>query len=160
MCKVAKLFGKNLPIMLRNMFVAFLSKIFIQTKMKSYGYKLINYLLSVAVSDLLQPLDQFFDAVPPKIPESGIEKFVELVFKVLFIVEGIAPHMVRQRAEKITIHGCKVRRIRWMLKDLPFELLECGFDDLWNMRPGLVVKKYSLNLSMGSFQSNSLIYVM
>ena len=31
--------------------------------------------------------------------------------------------MVRQRAEKIVIRGCKVRRIRWMLKDLPFKLL-------------------------------------
>ena len=38
-----------------------------------------------------------------------------------------------------------------MLKDLPFELLECGFDDLYNMRPGIVVKKYGLALSMGSF---------
>ena len=38
-----------------------------------------------------------------------------------------------------------------MLKDLPLELLECGFDDLCNMRPGVVVKKYGLTLSMGSF---------
>ena len=76
------------------MFLAFLSKIFIQTKMKSYGYKLINYVFSVAVYDLLPPLDQFVDAVPPKIPKSGIEKFVEPVFKVLFIVKDNAPHMV------------------------------------------------------------------
>ena len=81
-------------------------------------------------------------------------------FKVLFIVEGNAPHMVRQRAEKIVIRGCKVRRIRRMLKDLAFELLECGFDDLCNMRPGVVVKKYGLVLSMGSFQWNSLIHAM
>ena len=47
-----------------------------------------------------------------------------------------------------------------MLKDLPFEPLEFGFDDLCNMRPGAVVKKYGLALSMGSFQSNSLIHVM
>ena len=80
--------------------------------MKSYGYKLINYVFSVAVYDLLPPLDQFIDAVLPKIPRSGIKKFVEPVFKVLFIVEGYAPHMVRQRAEKIVIHGCKVRRIQ------------------------------------------------
>ena len=49
--------------------------------MKSYGYKLINYVFSVAIYDLLPPLDQFFDAVPPKIPGSDIEEFVELVFK-------------------------------------------------------------------------------
>ena len=128
--------------------------------MKSYGYKLINYVFSVAVYDLIAPLDQFVDAVPPKIPGSGIEEFVESVFKFLFIVEGNAPHMFRQREEKIVIRGCKVRRIRWMLKDLPFELLECGFDDLCNMRPGVVMKKYDLVLSMGSFQSNSLIHAM
>ena len=52
------------------MFVAFVSNIVILTKMKSYGYKLINYVFSVAVYDLLPPLDQFVDAVPPKIPHS------------------------------------------------------------------------------------------
>ena len=62
--------------------------------MKSYGYKLINYVFSVAVYDLLPPLDQFVDAVLPKISGSGIEEFVEPVFKVLFIVKGNAPHMV------------------------------------------------------------------
>ena len=62
--------------------------------MKSYGYKLINYVFSVAVYNLLPSLDQFVDAVPPKIPGSGIEKFVELIFKVLFIVKGNTPHMV------------------------------------------------------------------
>ena len=61
--------------------------------------------------------------------------------------------------EKIVIRGYKVRRIQQMLKDLPFELLECGFDDLCNMRPG-VVKKYGLALSMVSFQSNRLIHMM
>ena len=128
--------------------------------MKIYGYKLINYVFSVAVYDLFPPLDQFIDAVPPKIPGSDIEEFVEPVFKVLFIVEGNAPHIVRQRVEKIAIRGCKVQRIRRMLKDLSIELLECGFDDLCNMRPGVVVKKYGLALSMGSFQSNSLIHAM
>ena len=128
--------------------------------MKSYGYKLINYVFSVAVYDLLPPLNQFFYAIPPKIPKSGIEEFVEPVFKVLFIVEGNAPHMVQQRAEKIVICGCKVWRIWQILKDLPFKLLECGFDDLCNMRPGIVIKKYGLVLSMGSFQSNSLIHAM
>ena len=59
------------------MFVAFLLKIFVLTKTKSYGYKLINYVFSVAVYDLLPPLDQFVDAIPPKISGSGIEKFVE-----------------------------------------------------------------------------------
>ena len=102
--------------------------------MKSYGYKLINYVFSVAVYNLLPPLNQFVDAVLPKIPRSGIEKFVEPVFKVLFIVEGNAPHMVQQRAEKIVICRFKVWRIRWILKDLPFELLECSFDDLCNMK--------------------------
>ena len=127
--------------------------------MKSYGYKLINYVFSVAVYDLLPPLNQFVDAVLPKISGSGIEEFVEPVFKVLFIIEGNA-HMVRQRAEKIVICGCKVRRMRRMLKDLPFELLKCSFDDLCNMRPGVVVKKYGLALSMGSFPLNSLIHTM
>ena len=77
------------------MFVAFLSKIFVLTKTKSYGYKLINYVFSVAIYDLLTPLDQFVDVVPPKIPGSGIEEFVEPVFKVFLIVEGNALHMVR-----------------------------------------------------------------
>ena len=62
--------------------------------MKSYGYKLINYVFSVAVYDLLSPLDQFVNAVLPKIPRSGIEEFVEPASKVLFIVEGNALHMV------------------------------------------------------------------
>ena len=128
--------------------------------MKSYGYKLINYMFSVAVYDLFPPLDQFVNVVPPKIPRSGIKEFVEPVFKVLFIVESNTPHMVQQRAEKIVIRGCKVQRIWQMLKDLPFELLECSFDDLCNMRPGIVLKKYGLILSMGSFQLNSLIRAM
>ena len=62
--------------------------------MKSYGYKLINYLFFIALYDLFPPLDQFVDAVLPEIPRSGIEEFVEPVFKVLFIVEGNAPHIV------------------------------------------------------------------
>ena len=62
--------------------------------MKSYGYKLINYVFSIAVYDLLPPLDQFVNAVLPKIPRSGIEEFVEPVVKILFIVEGNASHMV------------------------------------------------------------------
>ena len=128
--------------------------------MKSYGYKLINYVFSVAVYNLLPPLDQFVNAVLPKISGSNIEKFVRPVFKVLFIVKGNAPHMIQQRAEKIVICGCKIQRIRQMLKDLPFELLECGFDDLCNMRSGIVMKKYDLALLMGSFQSNSLIHAM
>ena len=90
--------------------------------MKSYGYKLINYVFSVAVYDLLPPLDQLVDAILPKIPGSGIEEFVEPVFKVLFIVEGNVPHMVRQRAEKIVICEWKVRRIHRVLKDHPFKL--------------------------------------
>ena len=76
--------------------------------MKSYGYKLINYVFSIAVYNFLPPLNQFVNAVSQKIPGSGIEEFVEPVFKVLFIVEGNTPHMVQQRAEKIVIHGCKV----------------------------------------------------
>ena len=106
------------------------------------------------------PLNQFVDAVLPKLPGSGIKEFFEPVFKILFIVKGNAPHMVQQRAEKIVIHGCKVQRIWRMLKDLPFELLKCSFDDFCNMRPGIVMKKYGLALSMGSFQSNSLIHAM
>ena len=68
--------------------------------------------------------------------------------------------MVRQRVKKIVIHGCKVQRIWQILKDFPFKLLECSFDDLCNMRPGVVMKKYGLALSMGSFQSNSLFHTM
>ena len=48
--------------------------------MKSYGYKLINYVFSVVVYDLLPPLDQYVDAVLPKIHGSGIEKFVKASF--------------------------------------------------------------------------------
>ena len=108
--------------------------------MKSYGYKLINYVFSVAVCDLLPHFNQFVDAVLPKISRSGIEEFVEPVFAILFIVEGNTSHIIRQRAEKIVIRGCKVQRIQRMLKDLPFKLLEHGFDNLCNMRPGIVVK--------------------
>ena len=64
----------------------------------------INYVFSVAVYDLLPPLDQFVNAVLPKIPRSGIKEFVEPVFKVLFIVKGNTPPMVRQREKKIVIH--------------------------------------------------------
>ena len=119
--------------------------------MKSYGYKLINYVFSIDVYNLLPLLDQFVNAVPPKISGSGLEEFHEPVFTVLFIVKGNAPHMVQQRAKKIVIHGCKVQRIRRILKYLPFKLLECDFDDLCNMRPGVVMKKYDLALLMGSF---------
>ena len=63
------------------MFVAFLSKIFIYTKMKSYGYKLINYVFSVAVYDLLPPLDQFVDAVLPKIPGLISKNFLSQFLK-------------------------------------------------------------------------------
>ena len=62
--------------------------------MKSYGYKLINYVFSVPVYNLFPPLDQFVNAVPPKISRSGIKEFAEPVFKVLFIVQGNAPHMI------------------------------------------------------------------
>ena len=128
--------------------------------MKSYGYKLTNYVFSITVYNLLPPLDQFVQCRSTKNTRSGIEEFVEPFFKVLFIVEGKAPHMVQQRAEKIVIYGCKVQRIWQMLKDLPFKLLECSVDNLCNIRPGIVVKKYGLALLMGSFQSNSLIHAM
>ena len=45
--------------------------------MKSYGYKLINYVFSVAFYNLLPPLNQFVDAIPPKISGSGIQEFVD-----------------------------------------------------------------------------------
>ena len=45
--------------------------------MKSYGYKLINYVFFIVVYDLLPPLDQFINAIPPKIPGSGIKEFIE-----------------------------------------------------------------------------------
>ena len=63
---------------------------------------MVNYVFSVAVYDLLPPLDQFVDVVPPAIPRSGIEEFVEPIFKVLFIVESNTPHMDRQRGEKVS----------------------------------------------------------
>ena len=71
----------------------------------------MNYVFYVAVYDLLSPIDQFIDTILPKIPGSGIEEFVEPVFKVLFIVEGNALYMVGPRVEKIVICGCKVWRI-------------------------------------------------
>ena len=77
-----------------------------------------------------------------------------------FSLSKVTPHMIQQRAERIVMRGCKVWRIWQMLKDLPFKLLECDFDNLCNMRPDVVVKKYGLALSMGSFPSNSLIHVM
>ena len=46
--------------------------------MKNYGYKLINYIFSVAIYDLLLLLDQFVDAVPLKIPGSGMVVVVVL----------------------------------------------------------------------------------
>ena len=79
--------------------------------MNSYNNKLINCVFVVAVNGLLPLLDQFIDAIPPKIAQSGIEEVVESVFKVLFIIEGNAPHMVRQGVEMIVILGCKVQRI-------------------------------------------------
>ena len=128
--------------------------------MKSYGYKLINYVFSVAVYDLLPPLNQFVDAVLPQISGSGIEEFVEPVFKVLFIVEGNAPAYGSTKSEKDSNLWCKVQGIQQMLMDLAFKLLECSFDNLCNMRPAVVIKKYGLALSMGSFQSNNLIHAM
>ena len=59
--------------------------------MKSYGNKLINYVFSIAVYDLLPPLDQFVNAVPPKIPRSGVKEFVEPVVKVLFLLSKVMP---------------------------------------------------------------------
>ena len=61
--------------------------------MKGYDYKLINYVFSIVVYDLLSPLNQFVNAILPKISKSGIKEFVEPVFKVLFIVKGNAPHI-------------------------------------------------------------------
>lgn len=63
-------------------------------------------------------------------------------FKILLIVEINVPLMVRQEVEKIVILWYKFRGIRWLLKVLPLEHLKCGFDDLCNMRPGVVVKEY------------------
>ena len=48
----------------------------------------------VTVCDLLQSLDQFVDAVSPKIGRSGVEEVVEPVFKNLFAIEGNTPHLV------------------------------------------------------------------
>ena len=49
--------------------------------MKSYSYKLINCVFFVAVYNLLLPLEQFVNAVPPKIPGSSIKEFVDLSVK-------------------------------------------------------------------------------
>lgn len=64
---------KNKYIGLGNKFVAFLSKTFIQKKLK---------------------LKQYVDAFPPKINRSGIEEVAEPFLKVLFIAKGNAPHIV------------------------------------------------------------------
>ena len=105
------------------------------------------------------PLDQFFDAIPLKIPGLVSKNLLRQFLKSSSLLK-VTPSYGLTKSEKIVIHGCKVRRIRQMPKDLPFELLECGFDDLCNMRPGVVVKKYGLALLMGSFQSNSLIHAI
>ena len=42
-----------------------------------------------------------------------------------------------------------------MLKNLSFKLLECCFDDLGIMGPGVVVEQDDFTLSIGSFQQNS-----
>ena len=44
--------------------------------MESYSYKLINCVFFIAVYNLLLPLDQFVDAILPKMPGLGIKEFV------------------------------------------------------------------------------------
>lgn len=46
-----------------------------------------------------------------------------------------------------------------MLKDLPFELLVCDFDDFCNMGPG-VMKEFDLTLLIGPYQLNSLFHMV
>ena len=89
---------------------------------------------------------------------SGVEELVEPVFEVIFAVEGNIPHLVRHGAEKVIIRWRKVWRVRGVLKNFPFELLEGGFDDLSNMRPDVVIEQDDLALSIRSFQSKSLIH--
>lgn len=79
--------------------------------------------------------------VPQKIARSGIEENTEPVVKILFTVEDNAHHIVRHGEEKIVIRRCKVRRILRMLKDLPFEFMDYGFDDLCNTGPGVIVEE-------------------
>lgn len=71
-----------------------------------------------------------------KIARSSTEKVVEPLFKVLFI----APHMVRHGVEENKLQGPE----NTMLKDLQFDLLKCSFDDLCDMRPGVVAEEFCL----------------
>jgi len=117
----------------------FLLKSFIESY-NNHDNRLVNYVISVIVYNLLPPLDQFINAISPEIAGPGLEEVVKPVFKVLVVIEGYALHLVRQRAEKMVIRRSNIRRIRWMLKKLSIELLKCRFDDVCNMRPGVVVE--------------------
>ncbi|GFW84172.1 hypothetical protein TNCV_4878351 [Trichonephila clavipes] len=78
-------------------------------------WQLLPLEMTVAVYyGLLPPLDQFVDDIPSEIARSRVEEVLGPICKFLFIVEGKAPHMVRQGAEKMVIRRCKVRRIRQM----------------------------------------------
>lgn len=61
-------------------------------------------------------------------------------------------------SEKMIFGRCQIRRMQWLLKNLPFELLDCCFDDLGNRGPGAVVENDGLALSIKSFQPNNVIY--
>lgn len=47
-----------------------------------------------------------------------------------------------------------------MLKKLPFEVMECGFDDLCDMGSGVVAKEHGSTLSMGCVQLNRIFHVV
>ncbi|GFX20575.1 hypothetical protein TNCV_3489311 [Trichonephila clavipes] len=72
---------------------------------------------------------KFVVVIPSKIVRSGIEE-VEPVFKIISIVEDNAPYMVLHRVEKMVIRRWKIWSIRRLRKNLPFELLECDFDEV------------------------------
>ena len=60
----------------------------------------------------------------------------------------------------MVIRWRKIRRVRRMLKDLPFEFLKCGFHDLCCMGPSVVVKDNGLPFSIRSLQLICLIYAV
>lgn len=68
--------------------------------------------------------------------------------------------MVQQGAEKMVIRRNQVRKIRHMLKKLPFEVMECGFDDLCDMGSGVVTKEYGSTLPMGLVSLNRVFHAV
>lgn len=105
-------------------------------------------LLFTASSHFSTILSITFRQKPP-----GIEEVIELVFKVLFIVDGTAPHQQGAEIGNPSVQGLEHTTDA---EELSIRVLEVRFDHLCNMETGVAVKEYGLAFSMGSFQSNSL----